>query len=341
MRVATLIIVYKFILIGAHQTALRTLQDATCEDLLAPDLTGVSCTVDSNTSKRKYGEHMVQNNQPIMYKVDESDNEPFPCLLDSGLLPICETSYGGVLGQTIIPHRNYRKEMIGPTGFDGNGVIEQNIRIHTVGNTNVVRDDFPLWSRWYQEYQNTQIFRMHNGEYKVDDNSRGRSAARIEAESVDQWKAGASWKRFSATYTLVKANDATIFQVFSSNIQWSVILDVDREGVLRYVERRGNKKLIFGDESALLRPFNVVVCDNGSVSEVFVDGVSMSDGIPYGDATDGTGWPRPDGAKTHFRWGTYVTSKNRAGEKNDAVDSLMFVAGAKIEDMGSSCGPDQ
>merc|ERR1712129_185718 len=105
-------------------------------------------------------------------------------------------------------------------------------------------------------------------------------------------------------------------------------------GALRYVERRGAERLVFGEESALLRPFVVTVCDNGVVAEMFVDGVSMSDG-----PTDG-GWERADGEKTHFRWGTYVTTTNRYGMDNAAVDSLMFVAGSRVDDVeGDTCAP--
>ena len=135
-------------------------------------------------------------------------------------------------------------------------------------------------------------------------------------------------------------NDSTIFQSFTSgDRQWSIILDLDRNGMLRYVERRGNERYVFGEgESVLLPPFEVVVCDNGEYAEVFVDGVSMSDGVPYGGEEGG--WPRPEGVRTHFRWGTYITTYNREGNENSAVDSLIMAAGSRIERVeGSTCGP--
>ena len=340
-HLVSLVIVFFFLLTGAVSVE-KARQTSTCEEVLAPDISDVtSCAVEPNTMKRKYGENMIQNSRPVMYIVEESDNVPFACLLASGALPYCETSYGGVVGQTIKPSWNYRKVL--PSGFEARGEIVQGIRIHTPGNANVVRADFPLWTRWYQEYRNVQIFRINRGEYKVDSASRERSAARIEAESAISWPAsdtGMAWKRYTGTFTIIKANNSTIFQVFSSNIDWSVILDVDEDGVVRYVERRGIKKYPFGENvSALLRPFEVVVCDNGSVSEVFVDKVSMSDGIPYGGPN--STWPRPEGSKTHFRWGTYVTGLTRQKETNTAVDSLLFVAGSKVEEIYSrTCGPE-
>jgi len=318
--------------------------DPSCNDILKPD-DSVDCdggdSGGDTTKKRKFGAGMVQNAKPSMYTVKEEDNKPFACLLSSEELPICETSTKGVKGQRIIPSKHFRK---GNYGYEsGKSNIVQDIRIHTTGNTNVNRNDFSKWTRWYQEYGNTQIFRMHSGEYKVDSDSRGRSAGRIEAEMSEWWPAtetGTSWKRYTGTFTIVKANDSTIFQVFTNGgVYWSVILDVDRFGALRYVERRGETKYVFGEgESVIRRPFTVTVCDNGEFAEIFVDGVSMSDGIPYGGPD--SGWPRPDNSKTHFRWGTYVTSSNREKEENKAVDSLMFVAGSRVDDVnGQTCGP--
>lgn len=320
--------------------------DSDCLALLAPDMEGVQCgTDDLEGTKIKWGINMTpqENLSPgdmVMYITTEPDNEPFPCLLESGELPYCETSTTGVVGQKITPHKNYKERI--NSGYDKTGEIVGDIRIHTPGNTNVNRADFPKWSRWYQEFKNVQIFRINEGEYKVDSDSRGRSAARIEAESREAWPAlSNSWKRFTGTFTLIKANDATIFQVFwSGGKAWSVILDVDQAGHLWYVERRGITKDVFGpDVSVLLRPFVVTVCDNGLAAEVFIDGVSQSStGGPYDGVSDG--WPRPDGAKTHFRWGTYVTSVNRNKEINKAVGSLMFVAGSRVDDVeGETCGP--
>ena len=348
-----------------------------CRELLAPDLDGVSCEkygdqseIQIQSEKRYFGLGMIENAKPYFYLIEEADNDepPFPCLLESGALPYCEVSYEGVTGQTIIPVRN-------TVGYEEGGGVFESIRIHTPGNSQVERADFYKWTRWYQvrlnlmrsaplrqfdrqanfisisdssvryhfpsfrfqEIDNVQIFRMYNGEYKVDDGGRGRSAGRIEAETANAWFALAgSWKRFTGTYTIVKANDASIFQVFTNKErQWSVKLEVDRSGRLRYKERRGSIKFPFGEtESALGRPFVVTVCDNGTTAEIFVDGVSMSDGPTNGN------WARPNDAKTHFRWGTYVSVKKDNGELNSAVDSIMFVVGSKVEEVqGETCGP--
>ena len=97
---------------------------------------------------RKFGAGMVQNAKPFMYSVKEEDNKPFACLLGSEELPICETSTKGVEGQRIVPSKQYRK---GKYGYEsGRSNIVQDIRIHTLGNTNVIRNDFNKWTRWYQ-----------------------------------------------------------------------------------------------------------------------------------------------------------------------------------------------
>ena len=125
--------------------------DPSCNDILKPD-DSVDCDRGDGggdtTKRRKFGADMVQNAKPFMYSVKEEDNKPFACLLGSEELPICETSTKGVEGQRIVPSKQYRK---GKYGYEsGRSNIVQDIRIHTLGNTNVIRNDFNKWTRWYQ-----------------------------------------------------------------------------------------------------------------------------------------------------------------------------------------------
>jgi autotransporter-associated beta strand protein len=227
-------------------------------------------------------------------------------LLDANAIPIGTASTAGVTGSVI--NVNNALVEVGPN--KANPIIS-GLRIHTLGNSSVLRGSFPKWSRWYQEDGTTQVFRLFKDEYNVS-NDRA-NAARIESFYPDvSWSAGDGWFKWQGTYTIVKPVGAAIFQAKDSIDDWSVAINMNGNGDVTLNHRRGTDRVLA--TNMVGRPFDITVYDNGTNYMVY-----MNDQYAGYGAFD-----RPNGSSV-FRWGMYV-----GGLSVPANDAMLFVTGAKI-----------
>jgi hypothetical protein len=233
-----------------------------------------------------------------------SDDPSFEEVLKKGKLAKGRNSTSGVAGSAI----NVRNTLVEITP-EARRPIAQAIKIHTLGNSAIPRNDFGKWSRWYQEDGKTQVFRLFKGEENV--RNEREHAARIEAFSSVKWKHGA-WHEWSGTYTLVKPHGAAIFQVKNNINDWAVQLNTNDNGDIKVNHRRATDKVIA--TNMVGKPFHIRVRDNGLDYQVFLDGKKVGEGS----------YPRPKGDTT-FRWGMYV------GKNIVSHDAMIFISGATVD----------
>jgi len=228
----------------------------------------------------------------------------FADVMKGGKLPKGRTSTSGVTGSVV----NVSHELV-ETTRNSRRPIPRAIRIHTLGNSSILRKDFGKWSRWYQEDGSTQVFRLFTGEVNLR-NSR-EYAARVEAFSDVKWEHGA-WHEWSGTYTIIKPHGAAILQVKNRINDWAVQLNMNADGNILLNHRRGKDKQIATDMVG--KPFHIRVRDNGRDYEVFMDGKKVGTGS----------YARPEGT-TAFRWGMYL------GKNEVRNDAMIFVSGATVD----------
>ncbi|QOV91052.1 PPC domain-containing protein [Humisphaera borealis] len=228
----------------------------------------------------------------------------FQQVLASGNLPVGEDSTTGVTGSKI----DVTNRLVELT-TSAKRPIAQAIRIHTLGNSSILRANFSKWSRWYQEDGSTQVFRLFKGETNVR-NTR-ELAARIEAFSTLRWQKGA-WHQWSGTYTIIKPIGTSIFQVKNDVNDWAVSLNMSANGDIVLNHRRGVDKVIA--TNMVGKPFHVRIRDDGLNYEVYLNGVNVGTGS----------YERPTGY-TSFRWGMYM------GASAVTQDAMVFVSGATVD----------
>lgn len=244
-----------------------------------------------------------------LYTQDGTDPS-FAEILSEGRLKQGQKSTAGVTGSII--HVNKLLVDVGP---NANRPIAKDIRLHTLGNSGIKRQDFPKWTRWYQEDGNIQVFRLFEGECN-ERNSRPL-AARVETYSSGlNWKQG-SWHEWSGEYTIAKPGGACIFQLFNNKAVWIVHLDMNIKGDVVLDHRPSH---VIGPRSKIIaahmigKPFFIRVRDNGLDYEVYLNG----------NRVDSGSFPRPPGSKNTFRWGMYV------GERSISHVMMIFVTGASF-----------
>lgn len=235
-------------------------------------------------------------------------DRPFQELIDSGDLPTGFNSTGGILGSTVDVNNAVLE-----AGLPSNASIPQDIRIHTVANSNIRRNFFNRWTRWYQEDGDTQVFRVFEGEENVR-NSRAL-AARIEAFSPG-WDKGV-WNDFTARYTIVKPQSMSIFQSYQVGVEWSVHIGMTDTGDINFTHRRnydgGATRFTLGTDM-VGKSFEVRIRDNGHEYEVYFNGELKGQGY----------WERPNNDFA-FRWGAY------RGAREMTQDALVFVNGVEMQ----------
>ena len=226
-------------------------------------------------------------------------------LLGSNAIPIGTPSTAGVGGSVI----NVNNGLV-EVGPNKSNPIITNLRLHTLGNSSVMRGSFSKWSRWYQEDGTTQVFRLFKDEVNVS-NDRP-NAARSESFNPDiDWAAGDGWFKWQGTYTIVKPLGAAIFQAKDSVDDWSVQINTNGNGDVTLNHRRGTDQVLA--RNMVGQPFDITVYDNGTNYIVYMD-----------DQYRGYGaFDRPTGV-SEFRWGMYV------GDSVPANDAMLFVTGARI-----------
>lgn len=241
-------------------------------------------------------------------------------LATDDLRPLETDTSKGVLGSTLT--LDLEKIETGQYGSLPIDSAAKNYKLHTVGNSAIPAGQFHRWSRWYQEYGNTQIFRLFKDEENVR-NTR-QLAARVEIHSPnDRWlPQNGVWREFSARFTVLKSEGCSplpvkqhycsIFQAKGNNVDhWSVMLRVHGDGSLWFYPRRGNIVMI--DEDILGKPFDMKVRDNGFNYEMYINGETVGTGEFLRTQEIG------------FRWGIYV------GESIVAGDILVLVTGVTMK----------
>ena len=242
---------------------------------------------------------------PALYTQVGTD-PTFAQLMAEQAFPIGQNSTDGVTGSIIDVNNTLVEDC--PTGSNP---VPTDIRIHTLCNSYIPRDDFDKWTRWYQEDGHTQVFRLFEGEHNVR-NSRA-NAARIEAFSGLRFSRG-QWHQWQGTYTIVKPHGCSIFQSKNNKNDWSVMINLNDNGDIKLNHRRHQEDQIIATNMTG-KPFTLKVRDNGHDYEVYLDGKKVGAGY----------YDRPEGM-TSFRWGMYVGGKTLVMH-----DAMIFVTGAEFE----------
>lgn len=245
-----------------------------------------------------------------LYTQTGDDPLTFQDLLDSGALPRGSNSNNGALGSAIDVNNAAFEQ-----GVNAGIPIPQNIRLHTLGNSQIQRPDFDKWDRWYQEDGNTQIYRLFEGEENT--HSDRLLAARTETHTPGGFPHGA-YSQFSASYMIVKPEAASIFQTFQTGFEWSVHITMDANGDVFMSHRRVDDdihvKVPLGVDMIGKR-FDVLIRDDGFNYEVYFNGELKGTGF----------WHRDPIRNFSFRWGPYV------GERPVSQDALVFVTGVTTQ----------
>lgn len=236
------------------------------------------------------------------FYTQEGEDLSWEEIIEKGMIPIGENSRQGITGSVVRVNHELLNE-----GEYANRPIEQNINIHTLGNSFMRRQYFPRWSRWYQEDGNTQIFRLFEGEYNVR-NQRPNSA-RIETFSGHRWHKGDGWQEWTGRVTLVNPVGA-IFQIKAPGpVDWPLMITSQGTDAIS-INRRGKDR----NRVETGRQFDLRVRDNGYDYEVYVDGDLKV-----------TGSYDRQGLQNTFRWGMYVGARTRP-----AHDAMLLVTGATV-----------
>jgi len=223
-------------------------------------------------------------------------------IIEANQIPIGENSRAGITGSVVRVNHDLVQE-----GSYGNQPIEQAIRIHTVGNSFIRRNEFYRWSRWYQEDGNTQIFRLFAGEYNVR-NQRPNSA-RIEAFSAHRWHKGDGWQEWTGRVTLVNPV-GSIFQIKAPGpVDWPLMITAAGTDAISINRRHQDRTRV---ETG--RQFDLRVRDNGYDYEVYVNG-----NLEVSGSFD------RQGLHNTFRWGMYVGGRTRPDH-----DAMLLVTGATV-----------
>lgn len=229
----------------------------------------------------------------------------FKSLLDAGLIPVGSNSTHGVKGSAIRVNKAAVER-----GANALNPIPTDIAIHTLCNSMIPRKDFEKWTRWYQEDDHTQVFRLFKGETNVR-NSRAL-AARVEAFSRLHWQRG-EWHEWVGTYTIVKSHGCAIFQVKNNKNDWAVQLNLTDDGNIVLNHRRNQQDIVIA-RAMTGKSFDLQVRDNGYDYEVYLNGQKVGAGS----------YSRPEG-QSSFRWGMYL------GHAEQRHDAMIFVTGAMIK----------
>lgn len=210
----------------------------------------------------------------------------------------------GIAGSTI--DVNNQIVEVGP---NAGRAIPSDIRLQTTSNIFVPREDFPKWSRWYQEDGNTQVFRLFEGEEAINESSK--MAVRMETFSELKWQKGESHE-WAGTFTVIKPHDGALLQVNNNAHAWSFQITMDDNGNIILNHREGGKETLA--ENMVGKPFHIRGVDDGHDYQVFLNDEEVGSGS----------YERPTG-HTSFKWGIFT------GAKPQRHDTMVFVTGATID----------
>lgn len=218
-------------------------------------------------------------------------------------------------------------------------------------------------ARWYQEHNNTQVFRLFDGEYNLRNDWRGKSAARLEAFSTELgWQYSTespTWHTFEGMYTIISPTDSDLLQLYSTPnlMRWTILISLLPNGSVVLSQRGDNRTeqgptnhtiVITRDEMTgskrlnayALPQFVLKVMDNGRETKTFINGELVSHfydtnrvaGNTVFKEGHATNMSVETAVKWYFRWGVYAKSHQalHAGVENHCAGSLVFVSGANI-----------
>ncbi len=229
----------------------------------------------------------------------------FQELVDRGKLPKGENTKAGVTGSRISINRKVVEVLP-----ECKRPIPRDIKLHTLLNSAIPRNEFGNWTRWYQEDGNTQIFRLFKGE----ENRRNdrELAGRVETFSIEKWtESQKQWYEWCGIVTAIKPT-GSIFQAKALIEGPAVMINMNDKGDVVFNPRRGKDSVIA--KGMIAKPFHLRVRDNGKDYEVF-----------FNEKMVGTGhYDRPTSA-TSFRWGMYV------GDKPINYDAMILFSGVTIK----------
>lgn len=227
-------------------------------------------------------------------------------------LDVGTNSLSPSLGSTIkVNHAKTKK------GLYADREIARPLAVHVPTNSFVGPSNFDTISRWYQEDDNTQIFRLFPGDDSVR-NSRA-NAPRSEAFGLVSWKRGDGWYEWSGRYTFLKVRPGAVLQIKHNSTYWSMqlILEENHDGTfdLFYVKLRDRaaKTLLVPD--VVGSGVDVKVLDDGENHKVYIDQELMVEN----SMTD-----RPEEDDNRARWGLY--SPRSAMDR----EILILVTGAYV-----------
>lgn len=237
---------------------------------------------------------------------EQRGSEPsFQELVERGKLPEGKNTKEGVTGSRVTVNR--KAVEILP---EAKRPIPRDIKLHTLLNSSIARNDFGNWTRWYQEDGNTQIFRLFKGE----ENRRNARelAGRVETFSIEKWtEADKQWYEWSGVVTAIKPT-GSIFQAKALIEGPAVMVNMNEKGDVIFNPRRGKDSVVA--KNMIGKPFHLRVRDNGRNYEVFLNEKQV-----------GTGeYARPQ-SPTSFRWGMYV------GDRPITYDAMILFSGVTIK----------
>lgn len=253
------------------------------------------------------------------YYTDLQDEPNLSWFMLKETLPVGQNSIGPAFGSTIQVNHTLTQ-----VGLYGKRDITRPIALHSPTSSFVAPKDWPNQTRWYQEDQNTQIFRLFPGE----DNVRNErvNAPRSEAFGLVGWQRGDGWYEFSGRYTFLKVRPGAVLQIKHNATYWSMqlILDENMDGTfdLSYVKLRDSRAKTLLMEDVVGKGVDIRVLDDGENHKVFVDDVLRVENI----MTD-----RPLEDVNRARWGLYTP---RSAMDRDILifTTGVYVGPAKFDD---------
>ena len=197
--------------------------------------------------------------------------------------------------------------------------IPQNIGLHTQNSGGIHRRDFSKWTRWYQEDQNTQIFRLFKDEQNIRDGAGEKgSPGRIESYSLPIIVAPGAWHEWEGTFTIIDPVGANIFQLFHDGHLWPFHIRMNDKGDIYFARRRpapGLPQRITLAENMTGKSLSIKVRANGHQYEVFMKAPLEPEWKPV---THGS-FLKAKNNKISFRWGMYCGSKKGETIRKDAL----------------------
>lgn len=261
-----------------------------------------------------------------LYRLRGAD-VPVSDLLDRGAVVVGQRmGQGPVPGARVVVNHRRLEQITGRLPE----LDTQNIRgiQHFSGHGS--RRNISTWARWYQEDGNTQVFRMHKGDWQFrDPDPDAARPGRIEAYTRPTVVEPGTWLEWEGTITIIVPHAGVMFQMFHHGPQlWAFHLGMSSNGDIRFHRRRdqsGKERRMVLAEDMVGKPIRIKVRSNAKDFEIYKKRPLIDD--EWELVTDGS-YLRGNDNKVQFRWGWYLGQRNRGGRV--ANDAIYFVSGTTI-----------